>query len=125
MMLLVAAICSAGLLIAPAPAPDLFTQQSTNSLEDTISFSTRRPDLLRAPVSPAFPADSLTGAPTGTLIAEGGERVETFSAEELAAKEEAKKKGLAVLAFGILPSLWASSIGIPGAFEQKKKGLAV
>ena len=40
--------------------------------------------------------------------------------DEIEAKNAARQKGLAVLAFGVLPSLWASSIGVPGAFDKDK-----
>ena len=44
-----------------------------------------------------------------------------LSEEELAARDEARLKALPVLAFGLLPSLYAANVGIPGAFDKDKK----
>ena len=45
-----------------------------------------------------------------------------LTAEESAAKDEARVKAVGVLAFGLLPSLWASgTMGMPGAFDEKKE----
>ena len=52
--------------------------------------------------------------PDSLLVADG--------ADEMAEKDAARLKGLGVLAFGVLPSLWASSVGVPGAFESKEGG---
>ena len=67
-----------------------------------------QPVFAQPPPAPAlFP-----GASTELLAAEEP------SEEDL--KNEARQKGLLVLAFGILPSVLASGQGIPGAFDKDK-----
>ena len=64
-----------------------------------------------ADVSP-FPDADAPG--TAVLLSE---ETREFTEEE---RDAARQKGVLVLAFGILPSLWASGLGIPGAFDKEK-----
>jgi hypothetical protein len=53
--------------------------------------------------------------PVTSSLADGATAEETEGA-----KDRARLAGLGALAFGILPSVYASSLGVPGAFDKKK-----
>ena len=57
-----------------------------------------------------FPQSDAVGLAISTLVADD------FTEEE---RDAARLKGVGVLAFGLLPSLWAAAIGVPGAFGKK------
>lgn len=96
-MLVCLALACSGLLL-PSP-PGLVV-----SLRATAQQAAPTPTA--SGVASVFPATSL-------LIADG--------ADEMAEKDAARLKGLGVLAFGVLPSLWAQGEIKEGAKKKKKK----
>ena len=88
-------------VVSPTPTPAIVVQQQSAIMQADNELLYR--DLL-------FP-------PAATLIADDADDAD---AEAAAAKDRARLAGVGALAFGILPSIYASSIGIGGAAQEGK-----
>ena len=87
-------------VVSPTPTPAIVVQQQSAIMQADDELYR---DLL-------FP-------PAATLIADDADDAD---AEAAAAKDRARLAGVGALAFGILPSIYASSIGIGGAAQEGK-----
>ena len=95
--------CS-GLVVTTGPAVPIVS----HSLSAPVAGQTASGHFARDEQALIFPMEAIAGS-------------EQLTDEELAARDEARLKAIPVLAFGLLPSLWAAqSKGMPGAFDKDK-----
>ena len=112
MMLLVLQL-ACGLLVPIAPMPQqqllLPSQQQQQFVASSIGAA-----------SALFPTVDSAALPTsGVLLADADSEEQELTEAE--AKDRARLAGIGALAFGVLPSVWASSIGVGGAFDKNAK----
>jgi len=103
MLTLLAGVCVGLVVPSPVATPVVAAHPMSQQVASSPQVS--------AAMSPFPDAD----APATTVLL--SEETREFTEEE---RDAARQKGLLVLAFGILPSLWASGLGIPGAFDKDK-----